>query len=336
MLTYFLLSLAIPAFGQKTDRVLLDNNDWITGEIKKLDYAKLTFKTDAAGTITIKWDRIYQITSDHYFEIIIGDGQKYFGSLGITPDNHKYKMLIISAEDSVEMDMNQIVEITPIKNRFWARIDGSLDLGFSYTKASDVKQWNGALQMRYRTSKSLTTLNGSSIIVNQPGLETSKQDMILSLSRFIKGNFAYTGFSKFQQNSELGIQLRSSLGAGMSRNWLRSNLSRFLTTLALIVNQEESTEGSESTQNLEGFLGLDYQIFRYRDPEIYITAYGDLYPSLTVKGRYRTDINLQFKYEFFKDFYFSMTFYHTFDSKPPEDASSGIDWGVTTSIGWTF
>ena len=316
---------------------MLDNNDWVTGEIKKLDYAKLTYSTDAAGTIQIKWDQIYQIKSDKFFEIILSEGEKYFGSLGFTVGNDKYKMLVITTDDSVEVDMNLIVEITPIKNRFWTRIDGSLDMGFSYTKASDVKQWNSSLQLSYRSTKSLTSISGGSIMVNQPGLEsTSKQDLGLSFRRFIKGEFAYTGFTSLQQNSELGIELRSAVGGGMSKSWIKSNLSRLISTGGVIVNRENTYESTELTTNLEGLIRLEYQIFRYRDPEIYITASGDLFPSFTVRGRYRTDVNLQFKYEFFKDFFFGLTFYHNYDSKPPEGANSGMDWGATTSIGWTF
>ena len=335
----FCLTLLCGHWGiaQKTDRVLLDNNDWVTGEIKKLDYAKLSYKTDAAGTIQIKWDRIYQIKSDKFFEIILSEGEKYFGSLDLTSDNDKYKLLIITTDDSLEIDMNLIVEITPIKNRFWTRIDGSVDMGFSYTKASDVKQWNSSLQLSYRSTKSLTSLTGSSIMVNQPGLEpTSKQDLGLSFRRLLGGNFSYTGFTSLQQNSELGIELRTAVGTGLSKNWIRSNLARLISTAGIIVNRENSYESTVLTTNLEGLFRLEYQIFRYRDPEIYITAYGDLYPSFTVSGRYRTDANLQFKYEFFKDFFFGLTFYHNYDSKPPEGANSGTDWGVTTSLGWTF
>jgi len=332
-----LLLFSFTAFPQKTDRVLLDNNDWITGEIKKLDYAKLSLKTDAAGTIQIKWDRIYQVKSDKYFEIGLGEGIKYFGSLDISESDDKYKVLVVTEEGETEVDMNQIVEITPIKNRFWARIDGNLSMGFSYTKGSDVRQWNGSFNLYYRHSKSLTSIMSSSIFTEQPERDpTSKQDFGLSYQRFMKKNFGYTNFTSFQQNSELGIALRSSVGIGFNKNWLKSNLQRFLTTIGLIVNREKGIEGSESQTNWEGIVRLEYRIFRYKDPEIDITSYFEFYPSFTVKDRYRTDLNINFKYELFKDFFLGLTFYHNLDTKPPESAISTSDWGITNSIGYTF
>ncbi|MCK5468181.1 MAG: hypothetical protein KAI99_06730, partial [Cyclobacteriaceae bacterium] len=99
------LFYSFPVLSQKTDRVLLDNNDWITGEIKKMDYGKVSFKTDAAGTIQIKWDRIFQIKSDKYFEISLGRGLIHYGSLDITEEDNKYKILVITEEEELEIDM---------------------------------------------------------------------------------------------------------------------------------------------------------------------------------------------------------------------------------------
>jgi len=325
------------ALAQKTDKILLDNNDWITGEIKQLDYGKVSFKTSAAGTIQIKWDRIYQIRSDKYFEISVGRGEKYYGSLDVTEEDEKYKILVIQDDEEVVLDMNRIVEMTQIKGRFWTRIDGNLDLGYSYTKASDVKQWNSSFRVDYRPTNSLTTLTGNSIYTLQPERDpASKQDFNISYKYFTSGNFAYSGFSALQQNSELGLNLRTLLGFGMSKNWLRSNIQRFITTLGFLVNQENYSDGTDSRTNYEGLVRLEYRIFRYRDPEINVTSYFDFYPSFTVPDRYRTDLDIQIKYEVFNNFYFSVSFYHNLDTKPPEGAQSTSDWGITTSIGFTF
>lgn len=333
----FITTWSLSGFSQKTDKVLLDNNDWITGEIKKLDYAKLSLKTGAAGTIQIKWDRIYQVKSDKYFEISLGKGVKHYGSLDITESEEKYKVIIVTEEEDIEIDMNRIVEITPIKSRFWAKIDGNIDAGFSYTKGSEVKSWNSSFRLDYRPTKSLTTISANSIFTEQPGKDpTTKQDLSISYKHFAGKNWAYTGFSALQQNSELGIDLRSSLGGGMSKNWFRSNIQRFITTFGLIVNQEQGASGEEKSNNLEGLFRLEYRVFRYRDPEIDITTYVDFYPSLSVADRYRTELDLKLKFEVFNDFYIGLSFYYNLDTKPPESAASSSDWGITTSIGYTF
>ena len=56
-----LMLLAGPAFAVKTDSLVLVNGDHITCEIKKLEYAKLSVKTDDMGTLSIEWDKIVRL-----------------------------------------------------------------------------------------------------------------------------------------------------------------------------------------------------------------------------------------------------------------------------------
>jgi len=288
-----------------------------------MDYGKLSYKTSAAGTIQIKWDRIYQIKSDKYFEIGLGRGVMYYGSLDVTEDGKKYNILVITEDEEIELDMNRIVEITPIKNRFWAKIDSNIDMGYSYTKGSDVKQWNSSFRLDYRPAHSITSISANSIFTEQPErAATTKQDISVSYKYLMKNNLAYTGFSALQQNSELGIQLRSSLGVGMSKNWFRSNMQRFITTLGVVVNREKASDDAQSSTNYEGLVKMEYRVFRYRDPEIDITSYVDFYPSFTIKERYRTEMDIKVKFEVFKNFYLGFTFYYNLDTKPPQAAAS--------------
>ncbi len=65
-----LLSAAVSVYGRaKTDVVVLENGDSITGEIKELYRGKLKFKTDAMSTIYIEWEDVKTLESRDYFEI---------------------------------------------------------------------------------------------------------------------------------------------------------------------------------------------------------------------------------------------------------------------------
>ena len=52
------------ALAQKTDKVYLKNGDIITGEIKSMKLAMLSFKMDGPGTISIKWEEVVGLKSD--------------------------------------------------------------------------------------------------------------------------------------------------------------------------------------------------------------------------------------------------------------------------------
>ena len=49
----------------------MNNGDHITGEIKKLQFGIVTFKTDDAGTLSIQWDKLKHLISKDDFTCLI-------------------------------------------------------------------------------------------------------------------------------------------------------------------------------------------------------------------------------------------------------------------------
>jgi len=68
------------------------------------------------------------------------------------------------------------------------------------------------------------------------------------------------------------------------------------------------------------------------DLDLTTSLYG--YPSLTQKGRFRTDFNFDVRYEFAFDLSFGVGFTLNYDSKPPVTGASKSDYILQTTIGW--
>jgi len=63
----------------KTDVVMLLNGDRYTGEVKGLERGQLEFKTDAAGTLFIEWDKIASLKTDQYVQVEFENGLRLSG-----------------------------------------------------------------------------------------------------------------------------------------------------------------------------------------------------------------------------------------------------------------
>ena len=87
---------------------------------------------------------------------------------------------------------------------------------------------------------------------------------------------------------------------------------------------------------MEGLLKVSYEFFSFDDPKLTIYIHYYLYPSLTIPGRVRQDFNTEFKWKFISDFTISFQIYVNTDSKPITIGASNLDWGVITSLGYTF
>jgi Protein of unknown function, DUF481 len=145
----------------------------------------------------------------------------------------------------------------------------------------------------------------------------------------------YQGFGGFDSNTELDLNLRTLAGAGYGRYFVQNNHAEWVAGLGMAYSHENYT-GGETFDSLEGVLTTSFKIFRYDFPETDIGGSLALIPSLTKSGRYRAEGDLRAKYEFVDDLYFELKVYGSYDSKPPLADSEQSDYGLTTSIGYSF
>ena len=84
--------------------------------------------------------------------------------------------------------------------------------------------------------------------------------------------------SKVEQNTELNLDRRLSLGTEFGKNWIKSNSRSFITNVGYVVNQEKSITENEIKVNQESLIHIEYRQFRYKDPEIDWVTYLSLFP----------------------------------------------------------
>ena len=68
---------------------------------------------------------------------------------------------------------------------------------------------------------------------------------------------------------------------------------------------------------------------------ISLTTQLRVFPSLTDSPRTRAELDVDYAHEIVKDFFWKLTLYSSYDSRPPQDAEES-DYGVVASIGWKF
>jgi len=336
-LVLFFVSLIFPSglIAQKTDTVLMMNGNIITGEIKSYNYGILNYKIDGMGTVQIEQQELSTIRSNKFYEFRMNNGIILYGSMDTSMIDKFVYLVFANSKELV--DFRKIVQITPIKKRFWARFDGRVDLGFSYTKASEVAQltFNGNLD--YKGRKFRHDLRWSSIITDQELKDVSRNNNInLSINRLLKNTWYGTGIVFAEQNSELGLDLRTSVALGVSNIVVYTHRMNLFTTAGLTANREWSNGKDTPTDNLEGYLFIQYKIYKYFVPKINLTTYAILYPSFTIPGRVRINYNLKTNFELISDFYLSLTFYINYDNKPQGDNTNNTDYGTTLSVGYSF
>jgi hypothetical protein len=324
-LIIFLLGFKI-VVAQKTDKVFLSNGDIITGEIKSMKLAILSFDMDGPGVINIKWEKVTAIKSDKIFEILLRNGEVF-----------------VSVTDSIFFSkhgttLNDIIEMVPIKDKFIRRLSGNVDLGFNYTKSSKIIQFNFGSTITYRIPKMEIDLAANSLNTNRAGdsILTKKQDIELSVIKYFSHRLFVGSSLAWQQNTELGLANRFLFSGVMGKALIFDNHNRLLTAGGFSINEEQSLEASSYVSNIEALLLMEYKKFYYSTPKLSIDIDFNIYPGISNWGRIRTELNVTTSIEIFKDFFVGLTFYDNFDNRPPEGALSKNDFGVNFTVGYKF
>jgi hypothetical protein len=331
ILTIFLILIfSVNTFAQREDIVVMQNGDHITGEIKRLEVGILTFKTDDMETISIKWDKVKSVQTKNIFEIELQDGRVYYGS--ILPGEIEESLIIKGVTAETRLFMPYIVKITRIRETFWEILDGYIRLGASFTKASGVGQLSFGFNGNYRTKKFYTELTANSVITTTNAEQTSrKQDINLSYRRFLENKWFWGGLLGAEENTELGIQLRTTIGGGVGNIFLQTNLNWFYGLAGLTVNREWFIDSTEAVNNIEALINGQYRLFVYDHPKIGLATSLNLFPSITNFGRIRSDFNVDLDWEIIIDLYWVLSFYFNYDSKPTSTASK-TDYRFETSF----
>jgi len=329
-----------PALAQEdntdpTDRVVMTNGDVLTGEIKSLDRGMLRFETDATDTIEIQWSLVAQLTSTQNFQITIDDDRQLFGSL-VAPERNSV-LLLNSALARIELPLISVVRMNPIEGRLIDRIDMNVDLGYNFAKANNVTQGNFGYDFSYRSEERLLEIDLAatrSSSSDQP--KSIRYNSALSYRRFIGDRrWDPMGFGGVERNDELGLDRRVTVGGGMS-HWLTdTNKNRISFMGGIVGTRENETDAVESETNLEAAVGLTLDWFRYDDPELDVALNFNVFERTSGVNRTRGTLDVDMRWELANDFYWGFTTYYSFNTEPTGDASN-TDYGVVTTIGWSF
>jgi hypothetical protein len=327
-------TIASPAPArQKTDLVYLTNGDRVTCEIKQFDRGIIQAKTNDIGTLNIEWEDVDSLSSVYQFRVEDHVGQKYFGAIFLRKDG---TLEVIRGGETEWVLQENVVAITPLEASFWQQLDGSINIGFSYTKSNTLAQLTTDIYVRRRTDIRLFELDMSSITTGQEGQDTQRrEDFMLTYSRLFDGPLFVTANTGVQTNDQLGLDLRVLFSAGVGANWVQSNHNDLASSAGLSVNREWSSN-ADGQYNLEAFISATHSVFRYDYPKTDITTEFTLYPSLTDWGRVRGELDISASREIVKDFTVVITFYDSYDNSPTDPTAAKNDYGLVTSLGWTF
>jgi hypothetical protein len=330
-----MIAVVLPASGrEKSDVVILKNGDRITCEVKRLARGMLTVNTDSMSTVQIKWQDVESITTKFLFTVQDVQGELYVGSLQATAEARH--MSVTGSRPASNLENLSVVQMQELEASRWKRFSGSADLGSSFNKASDRRQFNFSGNVSYRTERYSSQLSYSSTIGSSKGAQDANREILtLDGTRQISGKWLAFSQASLEHNLELQLDRRFSFLGGPGYRIAQSNRS-LVTATGAIAFTRESYYSRNAAKNVEGYFGINTQFFKLYSPKFDITNGFTFRPNFTTWGRRRLEFNTKLRIEVLRDFFVSLTFYDSYDSRPPSTTAAKNDYGFTTGFSWSF
>ncbi len=322
-------------FAAEPDSIIFTNDNYIVGEVKSMQKGVLMMETPYSDDdFAIELDGIKEIYTNTYFLITLSDGRRYNGTIN-TVEPRKVKILADGGEEVI-VDLDFIVFLDDVDQGFWSQLYASIDIGLDLTKANNFRQVSmrstaGYLAKRWNLDGYYNTLNSSQDSVQ----DIKRTDGGVGFKYFLPKDWYLITSVNFLSNTEQRLDLRSTANVGIGKYVIHTNRKYWSFGVGVNYNNENFSSEDADRNSMEGFLGSELNLFDIGD--LNLLAKVIAYPSFTESGRWRTDLNLDTKYEmpFDDDFYIKIGFTLNYDNQPVEGATD-TDYVFHTGFGWEW
>ena len=317
------------------DQITLKNGDRITGTITSADTTSLNLKTDAAGTLAIKWDAVQAVSSDQPLFLTSKAGQVVVGTVS-TADG-KFQVATKSV-GTVTLDKDDVKNFrSESEQKAYGAWGGFLDSGLSLSRGnSETTNFTlGATATRTtekdKASAFLNSLyskgktNGVNLTTANAIHAGLRFDFNLSDKIFA---FAFTDFDRdrFQQ-----LNLRNVLGGGLGYHVIKTDPTNFDLFAGASFNQEYfSTLDRKSAELLVGE-SLDHKF----SGAFSVKERLEFYPNVSDVGQYRIVFDTTAVTKMSKNFSLELDASDRYISNPV-NGLKGNDLLFTTGVRFAF
>ncbi len=319
------------AVSAQTDSLVLSNGNVIVGEIKSMDKGVLVIETDySKNDFNVEWTGIREIYSTNRFLVTLMDGRRINGNL---KSNAAGKVVIESIEgEKIETTLSELVYLKGLESDFWSRVHANIDLGLSFTRANNLRQYSvrstvgyladrWALDMYYNDNRSL-----------QDSVEATKRtEGGISYKYYLQHDWFLMSAVNLLSNTEQALQLRTTAKLGGGKFMVHTNKSYWALGGGVSYNHESFSNETPERNSMEGFFGTELNLFDIGDLDLLSTWY--VYPSFTEAGRWRSDFKFDTKYDLPLDFYIQLGLTMNYDNQPAVQGNE-LDYVFQVSFGW--
>lgn len=267
-LTTVLILFLFSANCAIADEIEITNGDRLSGEILRHDVESVRLKTSYAGTLTIDWKDIENITLNEPSTVLLKDGS----TMEVESFNRVEDQFVVQpvgVESPVSMPVSSVNVIEPEDwelgqgHDFTGRVNiaiedekgnsesDELDLDFDLTNRWKKNSLRVFGDLEYDTTRGSTT--------------TDKWSVMFAMDHNFQGKWYYSGSAMFKQDKFADLDLRTMLGPGIGYRFYDSKqLNLKLESGPYYLKDNFIAQPNESFWGVAWFLDYDQFVWKKR------------------------------------------------------------------------
>lgn len=315
------------------DTIHLTNGDRLTGEIQSLASANFTFQTAYAGTLVLAWDQIQALSTGSPMVVEFADGVSARGMLS-SPQPRTLQI-----DSNPPVSFAQVVAMykegaAPEKPSFLESWGGSADLGYTLVRGNtSIDNLTLNFHPVRKTETDRIKILAQSLYSVQDDAEASSMHSVQGrYDRFLSSRIFFFLKGLVETDEREKLDLRTSEGGGFGIEFALDPVTQ-LSILGGMTVLQENFKGLDRTINAEVIAAMELETRRFEPFVIGTTS--QLLPILG-EGRYRVLWSANIRIPLFAGISMGLQMFDNFDSKPPRIDVKKNDFGLVSTVGYTF
>ena len=285
-----------------------------------------------ACRIEIEWGAVATITSTQRFQIELGSGALYYGTVSSPSAGH---LEVKTDTGPVALEMTNVVRITPMERTFLERTTGAVDFGFDLVSPPNpTTSWELEAEVKNRTKHWITEATLDSLLERAQGTVIQTRNFLDFDTKRLLGHrwFAYVPF-QYEQDKFLSLSVRITPGLGVGRTVVQAEQTNLSLCGGFNYNGERFSHPYSTNNSAEAFGGLKWGWFpagKRADLQTKATTFISL-----ERPRVRLYFDSELREYVIRRLFWGLEVFESFDSDPGGNREQS-DFGAAITLGWRF
>lgn len=246
ILVYLLMFLCLGTVF--ADEVWLKNGDHLTGNLVRMENEVLTFETNYAEEVSIKWAEVTNVMTERPIEVVLGDKTRARGPASVA-GIRKVRITTEQVEQPFFFDLGKIQIINPRPKGPALKFSGRVNVGANITKGNtNTESVHADAEVVARTEKNRFTMGALYNRAEDDNVKTAgNSTAYMKYDHFLTKKWYLLASASGTKDEFKDLNLKTAVGVGVGYQFLESELTNLSVEAGLSYVNEDFIEAQDDS-----------------------------------------------------------------------------------------